>query len=57
MADNVNINPRYLTYNKDKVQELLEEIDSKEFLDPINHELDERLGLEENNDPTSLLDD
>lgn len=39
MANEVTVNPRYLTYNKDEVQEIL----------------DGAIQLEENNNPMSLV--
>lgn len=60
MADNnkVNINPRYLTYNKDEVQALLDEVRDRSFLvDKTEDEYEALSKAEQENGDLYLLHD
>lgn len=60
MADNnkVNINPRYLTYNKDEVQALLDEVHGRSFLRDMTEDEYEALSkAEQENGDLYLLHD
>jgi len=56
MANQVTINPRYLTYNKDEVQNLLNEVRDRSFLrDMTEDEYDNLSQAEKENGDLYLL--
>lgn len=68
MANEVNIDPRYMKYDKEDVEALLEKVENADSAPTADSEnmitsgavkaaLDEKADYEENSDPMSLFDD